>query len=149
MRRPDQNPQPIRNLWGCHSSIHDCVAWLLYEHKIIWCYHGEWFDKDTSRYTSIYSVYRVYIMRSCYGCLIRKVQKSDILWVWGQNRGRSYERTLGWIWKCAPDSRFNMRTTLSGIGIPIIKIRQSYLYDWNSYTGKTASLYWDGPWLLC
>ena len=26
-----------------------------------------------------------------------------------------------------------------------IVVRPSYLYDENSYTGKTTSLYWDGP----
>ena len=25
----------------------------------------------------------------------------------------------------------------------VVVVRPSYLYDWNSYTGKTASLYWD------
>ena len=32
-----------------------------------------------------------------------------------------------------------------GVDISIIKIRPSYIYNGNSYTGKTTSLYWDGP----
>ena len=33
-------------------------------------------------------------------------------------------------------------------GIYIIKIRPSYLYNGNSYTGKIAFLYWDGPQMM-
>ena len=28
-------------------------------------------------------------------------------------------------------------------------MRTYYLYNGNSYTSKTTSLYWDGPWVFC
>ena len=38
---------------------------------------------------------------------------------------------------------FQYKDHLSGKGIPIIKVRQSHLYNGNSYTGKTTSLIWN------
>ena len=41
------------------------------------------------------------------------------------------------------------KTVFTGTGIPIIKIRwfarQSYIHNGNTYSGKTASLYWKSP----
>ena len=41
-------------------------------------------------------------------------------------------------WPC-----LNIKIVYPGMGIPIIKIRRSYLYDKNAYTGTTEFLYWD------
>ena len=43
---------------------------------------------------------------------------------------------------CHPGSWFNIKMVFPGMGISIIKIRPSYLYDGNANTGKTTSLYW-------
>ena len=40
--------------------------------------------------------------------------------------------------------RVNIKTVFVGIGIPMLKIRWSYL-TWDPYTDKTTFLYWDGP----
>ena len=37
----------------------------------------------------------------------------------------------------------NIKILFPSMGIPIIIIRPSYLYDWNAYTGNMVSLYWD------
>ena len=36
-----------------------------------------------------------------------------------------------------------LRCCLNSIGISIIKMRPSHLYNWNSHTGKMSSLYWN------
>ena len=43
--------------------------------------------------------------------------------------------------------RFNINTIFIGIRISITKamVRLSYLYNWNSYTGKMAFSYWNHP----
>ena len=45
-----------------------------------------------------------------------------------------------------PGPHLSIQAVFPGIRIPIIKIRRPfYLYKRNPYTGKTASLYWNGP----
>ena len=40
---------------------------------------------------------------------------------------------------------FNIKCHLTSIGNPIIEIRQSYLHNGISFTGKMISLYWSSP----
>ena len=47
-----------------------------------------------------------------------------------------------------PGSRLNVKTVFPTDGIPMLKIRRSrdrIIFNMESYTGKTTSLYWDGP----
>ena len=51
-------------------------------------------------------------------------------------------------WKQTPGPRLNIKTVFPGLGFHYkVKtvVRPFYLYNGNSYAGKTASLYWDGP----
>ena len=42
-------------------------------------------------------------------------------------------------------SRLDTKTIFPDIGIPIIKMRLSYIYNGNPYAGKTVHLYYDSP----
>ena len=61
---------------------------------------------------------------------------------------------LEWLFEEAMHARAPsqyIKTVFPGIEISIIKMRlrgPSYVYNGNSYTGKTASLYWDAPWAI-
>ena len=66
--------------------------------------------------------------------------------------GPHWAEVLAWVgphplmnrsWQ--PRGHFNIKTVFPGIGIPIIKIRRSYLYNENSYTGNMAFLYCNSP----
>ena len=53
----------------------------------------------------------------------------------------------GWVWWGVSTEesrpRFNIKTVFPGVEISIIKMKPSYLYDVNIYTGKTISLCWN------
>ena len=53
------------------------------------------------------------------------------------------------LWKFWSGLCLNIKTVFPIYGISIIKIRKlSYLYNWDSNTAKTTSLYWDGTLVL-
>ena len=64
--------------------------------------------------------------------------------LWRQRNGIQSGEWIPEIPGSNPGPRFNIKTIFPGIEIEMV-MRQSYLYG-NSYTDKTASLYWDGSW---
>ena len=118
-------PHPHRRAMGCFFSI--VKIWR----KKIQCYYDgkalyvEWNE------TADVATCSIYFLRQ-EAASINKLQQRPTI------QGYNFLATK------TPRPRFNIETVFSVMETSIIKVRPSYLTNGNPFTGKTASLHWDG-----
>ena len=93
----------------------------------------------TEMCTHAHFCYKMLYCGICDGCIVGFVQQVFTIWGWCHHFHHS--------WRSGP--RLDIKTIFPRYGDSHVKdktvARPSYLQHGDPYTGKTASLYWDGP----